>query len=268
MAGGGGGGGDLRAERAAEEARKAAARDAINKTFGIDPEMRTRTRTEILRQPSYQTFTTGGGTGSTQEQRSYVPGSARTVTEQVPAYDPTEATGNRAAREAGYTDLSKRVREYFMPDLQQDLERTNRNLNFALARNGLSGGSVEVDQRADVDRNYQKSLRDVEGRAITAGNAARSEDEATRLRLLNSVNAGLDSGSALAAAAEAQRNATNSAFDAAKGGIVGSVAENVALLNQGYQQGAARDRAMRAYNQLFSGPGSSTGGYSGTVVRG
>lgn len=80
-----------------------------------------------------------------------------------------------------------------LDDNYNDAERTNR---FALARNGLTGGSADVDSQADLQERYAKGLVEAEGLGQTAASDLQQSDETAKSNLISLAEAGLDSGSA------------------------------------------------------------------------
>lgn len=71
-----------------------------------------------------------------------------------------------------------------------------RNTKFALARNGQTGGQVDVDQNANLAQFYNKGLLKVTQAANAAGERVKQSDENSRQSLLSLVQSGLDQNSA------------------------------------------------------------------------
>lgn len=145
--------------------------------------------------------------------------------------DPAKNTAAEAAakaeaeRQAAIKEAQSRVNAVFdSPERQADIDRaiaaqrefetgilnqkksdTDRQLKFALARNGQVGGSTQVDQQRRFGQDYANALLGVERSAQGFGANIRSADQDARARLISLATAGLDATTGEQQAAEAMR---------------------------------------------------------------
>ena len=136
-----------------------------------------------------------------------------------------EAAAAEKARQAAIAATQGRVNAVFdSPERQAEIERaiaaqrefetgilnqkksdTDRQLKFALARNGQVGGSTQVDQQRRFGQDYANALLGVERSAQGFGANIRSADQDARARLISLATAGLDATTGAQQAAEAMR---------------------------------------------------------------
>lgn len=136
-----------------------------------------------------------------------------------------EAAAAERARQAAIAATQGRVNAVFdSPERQAEIERaiaaqrefetgilnqkkadTDRQLKFALARNGQVGGSTQVDQQRRFGQDYANALLGVERSAQGFGANIRSADQEARARLISLATAGLDATTGAQQAAEAMR---------------------------------------------------------------
>ena len=136
-----------------------------------------------------------------------------------------EAAAAEKARQAAIAGTQGRVNAVFdSPERQAEIERaiaaqrefetgilnqkkadTDRQLKFALARNGQVGGSTQVDQQRRFGQDYANALLGVERSAQGFGANIRSADQDARARLISLATAGLDATTGVQQAAEAMR---------------------------------------------------------------
>lgn len=251
----GGGGGDTSgAAQQQEEARKAQLRAKIDTLYGIGP---NGTRPTI---PT--TSRTGlGGRAMDEAARE----NATQAGETFDADKRTAADAN-AQMEAENTKLSDATRSYYADELNRQYAKAERNTRFALARQGLLGGSADVDEQGEVktDRNLGATrVDDAVRRAITG---LQTQRESERLNAINLVN----SGAGDSAVTAAQRGLQN-AFDASNtqqkanlfGDLFSSAADATTASNMQAQQAAL---AAQYRNRLATFFTPSTG--SGQVTAG
>lgn len=147
----------------------------------------------------------------------------------------------------------------------QEAERANR---FALARNGLLGGSVDVDSNAELDRRTNKGLLNASGIADDAAAKLRASDEATKQNLLQLAQTGI-SGSDVRSMANAQlaNNINQGASDQAiaqVGQLFNDLA-NAYLFNNAAKQISGQNAALRGlYGQQNTGVSDTHSSYAGS----
>ena len=173
------------------------------------------------------------------------------------------------SREQMYTNQRQAVYDLNTRDVNRqaaDAERLNR---FALARNGMLGGSADVDSGFEINRMTNEGLMKAGGIADQAAADLRMSDERTRGNLISMAQSGIDTGTAqqmalsgLAANAEA---AKSSAAAATVGdlfsGLSGAYMAN--MYNNAYKAGLDKSRMQ----QFTPGLGGVQSSYSGNVAK-
>jgi hypothetical protein len=123
-------------------------------------------------------------------------------------------------REAQVQDLVGATRGYLQGDLDRQNTQAQRQLKFALARSGQSGGSVAVDQGRNLGDVYARGILEAERRAQAAGSSLRGADQAAKQNLFGLAQSGLDMTTAARQAGEAMRvNLGNAKADATQTGL-------------------------------------------------
>lgn len=97
------------------------------------------------------------------------------------------------------------MRDLEMAELNRRKAETDRQLKFALARNGQTGGSTQVDQNRTFADQYGRALLGVERNVQNFGAGIRSADQDARARLISLATQGLDATTGARQAAEAMR---------------------------------------------------------------
>lgn len=98
---------------------------------------------------------------------------------------------NDPQRQADIQKFVDATRQYYTDQLNKQHDTAARNLKFALARSGLTGGSTQVDQNTLLGQDYQQGLLKAEQAAQGAGASLKSSDEDARQKLLTLATSGL-----------------------------------------------------------------------------
>ena len=267
--GGGGGDGGARQMEEERQARINAAVSQINNIFNNKvPEQRTRYKglSRTISEDEYKAMVAHEQNNNARQARNmprfsqmYRPETYTEFVDGDPANSREQMSTNQ--RQAVY-DLNTR-------DVNRqaaDAERINR---FALARNGLLGGSADVDSGFEINRMTNEGLMKAGGIADQAAADLRMSDERTRGNLISMAQSGIDTGTAqqmalsgLAANAEA---AKGSAAAATVGdlfsGLVGAYMGN--MYNNAYKAGLDKSRTQ----QFTPGLGGVQSSYGGNVAK-
>lgn len=89
------------------------------------------------------------------------------------------------------------LRGMYMGEAERQKADTNRQLRFALARGGLTGGSAAADKGRRLGEAFQRGALDIDRRVQGAGAQLRSQDEDSRAQLLSLAQGGMDATTAL-----------------------------------------------------------------------
>ncbi len=157
------------------------------------------------------------------------------------------AAYNSPARVRQIQDFVRAMRDYYGQDLDRQKAINDRELRFALARNGVTGGSTQIDQQRTAGEMYQRGVLDAERRAQGAGAQLAGQDQQTRLNLISMAQSGLDADTAAQQAASAMRTSLDSELAGAQAQGLGDVFAGMARL---YDQ----SRQARQYREAFGAP--------------
>ncbi len=212
----------------------------------------------------------GGGDGGARQMEEERQARINAAVSQINNIFNNKVPGDPAnSREQMYTNQRQAVYDLNTRDVNRqaaDAERLNR---FALARNGLLGGSADVDSGFEINRMTNEGLMKAGGIADQAGADLRMADERTRGNLISMAQSGIDTGTAqqmalsgLAANAEA---AKSSAAAATVGdlfsGLSGAYMSN--MYNNAYKAGLDKSRMQ----QFTPGLGGVQSSYGGNVAK-
>lgn len=281
----GGGGGDNGYEQRQQkiETNKQVARNALNALFGV---------------PAGDTSSLAASLVGDAPDRSkffFDPTPARTVTigENTDEYIPAspgladeasyraalddynarvagkaaELRTNAADRNSLYEGVRNNAFTAGKRKLDEDQQDAARKLKFELFATGQNGGSGDVDENARLRRTYDQGLIDLGGKADAAKADFRNADEQTRLQLLQSIDNGMDQGSALAQATQSMQTAADKAAADATGTALGDLFTNAGLLYDQSQYAKGRMAGQQAGFQMFPQPmGNRTAGTTSGVV--
>lgn len=249
---GGGGDGGYSARQAEEERRKQDARNALNVYFGVSPTASTVNRDEFYRPVAP---ISEDGPTSVFDDAAYQAALAGQGGLSA------EAAKNKAALDALYSDV--RTNAYTAGKRRADDQRGDaaRDLKFELFARGLDGGSVDVDQNALLGREYTDALTQLSAKADQTATGLRSNDEQTRVGLLQSIDSGMDQGSAVSSALTQLRNNADRAAAEAQGLDLGDLFTNAGLLyNQGRRARGEQSASEVWARQFGQGSGKTNSG--------
>lgn len=266
---GGGGGGDGGAGKAEEERK--AKRDAgvkrINQIFGIEDEPA----------PTLEQFARRGQSPNPGAARAGMSGTgytgptlwggylnngvragqaaAQPVTYDQAAYSAAmkdwEARRGQSSRDPVYNRVRQGVRDFFGAQLTEQQEDARRTLADQLARQGMVGSSLEVDQGNLLRRREDDALAEIASRAERAALEARSADEQARMDAIQAINADVDSNSVATNATRRLAISGDQALETAKADSLDDFFGQLAFIQRGRDNVAATGRAVKDYWQRY-----------------
>ena len=174
-----------------------------------------------------------------------------------------EVSTNEAQRNAGYDKVRQSNLGLMMNDIARNRADTTRNVGFGLQRNGLFGGSVDVDTHRDITDANQRSVIQANQLADSQVAQMRSNDESTRADLISRINAGLDADSAATTASQRMAINRQQALSEPSSGALNNLFASIggALNSYQYANGAANP-----YGNMGKSSVGSLGGYGGRVT--
>lgn len=156
------------------------------------------------------------------------------------------------------------VRTYLGNDLDRQKALNDRQLRFALARNGQLGGSTQIDQQRRLGEDYSRGLLTVEQKAKGAGADLAAQDQDAQQRLISLASSGLDATTAATQAAEAMRSSLGSAQAGMAAQGLGDIFGNLSDVYKTSQEASVRRRADKmAYNNYYQPSAASSFWYGG-----
>ena len=174
-----------------------------------------------------------------------------------------EVSTNEAQRNAGYDEVRQNSLGLLLEDIARNRADTTRNVGFGLQRNGLFGGSVDVDTHKSITDANQRSIIQANQYADNQVAQMRSNDESTRADLISRINAGLDADSAATTASQRMAINRQQALSEPSSGALNNLFAGIggALNSYQYANGAANP-----YGNMGKQPGGNMGGYGGRVT--
>ena len=260
---GGGGDGGYGARQDKTDADKAAARASLNALFGIAPQsssVATPDRAAFVRPGLIGNEYNGGNVADVFDQAGY---DAALGSVGAAKGNTDTATANKAALDSLYADTRTNAYTAGKRRIDEQKQQAGRDLKFELFARGLDGGSVDIDQNATLGRAYTQGLTDLGAKADSTATSLRSANEQARLGLLQSIDSGMDQGSAVSSALGQMRVNSDKAAADATGTALGDLFANAGLI---YQQNRVSQGVQNAQNAARAAGYYLPRGSSGTLT--
>lgn len=168
-------------------------------------------------------------------------------------------------REQDIQSFLDATRQFYTQDANRQQEDAARNLRFAVARSGQTGGQVQADLGGRLYETYQRGLLEADRRAQSAAANLRAQDQAAKQNIFGLAATGLDMTTAAQNASQALRSNLAGAQADAREGAIGDLFGNFADVYKQSVEQAEKSRAEKSvYNTLYAPNqyGSGTrGGY-------
>lgn len=158
-------------------------------------------------------------------------------------------------RAADIADYQTAVQSFLNTQLNRDKQGTDRDIRFAMARNGLSGGSADVDANRAAAEAYQQGILEATRRAQGAGASLRAQDQQAKNNLIALAQSGMDATTAAQQAAEGIRvNLANARADVGQQTIGNTFAKFADLYKSSQEQRGKREAQRYGMAQGLYGP--------------
>lgn len=173
------------------------------------------------------------------------------------AIDAVNEIFDNANRDALYQSQRDAVYSLNAKEVERQAREAERANRFALARNGLLGGSVDIDSNSELNRRTNEGLSKAGGIADAAMSDLQTADENTRSNLVSMATAGTDATTAGQLAASGLRQNMDAARANASVATVGNLFNDIAnaylYQNLGkYVQGISSSKVPYATDQTTS----------------
>lgn len=159
------------------------------------------------------------------------------------------------SRQNQYNQLATDTTKYYTDDVNRQEAVAARKQKFALARQGLSGGSEQAYQGKVLGQDYTQAIIDATRKGQQAKASLQAADESSRENMIAMAEAGLSAGDASNQATRSLQTNLLSNQGSATADSLGNVFGDLA---SSYQQSqdikAARQGQIYGYGGLFSNP--------------
>jgi hypothetical protein len=148
------------------------------------------------------------------------------------------------ARQKMYKDASGAARDLNMKYLTEDRNAAADALKLQLARQGLGGGAVDIEQNAQIGRKFNEGVTDIGAQTDAMTRALAAQDEQTKLEMLNMIDAGMDGTTAVNNATSRLNTAANNAIAQSRGRMIGNLFTNLTPVGADMAYGAGQQSTM------------------------
>lgn len=169
-----------------------------------------------------------------------------------------------ANRQPQYAQYLNAARGVYQTELGRQQQIAGRNMNFALARNGMTGSSVAADQGNELGREMAQGSIMAEQKAQSGLSQLESQDQAEKQQLISLAQSGADIGSGATMAADQARANLGAAMSGATanglGDMFGGVTGDYTTMQNA---AAARNGINNSYLYMYGNkaPQASGGGF-------
>ena len=197
----------------------------------------------------------GSDTASKEAQASEQARQAR-ITQSVGAINAAYGDPKRAADIADYQSA---VQAFLNEDLGRQKGVADRQTRFAMARNGMTGGSADIDANRALSEDFQRGVLEATRKASGAAAGLRAQDMTAKNNLIALAQSGMDATTAAQQASEGIRvNMANARADMNQQAIGGLFSKYADLYKQSQERKGAAD--AQKYAASFGLYGSLGGG--------
>lgn len=175
-------------------------------------------------------------------------------------------TINPEGREKLYADQKQAIYDINAKEVHDQYSKAERANRFGLARNGLMGGSADIDSNARLQEKTNEGIVQAQSLGEAAASQLRTADENSKASLISMAQSGIDTGTAQQMAASQLASNQQAALGARGGASIGDLfgsISNAYLTNRLYQ---AAQNGYNAYQNQY-GNLSTRNGDQGTIGR-
>lgn len=168
------------------------------------------------------------------------------------------------SREKLYQEQKQAIFDINAKELDDQFQNAERANRFGLARNGLMGGSADIESNAKLQDKVSEGLIQAQAKGEEAASQLRTNDEQSKASLIAMAQSGIDTGTAQQMAASQLAANAQTALGNRGGATIDRLFDSLSqayLTNKLYQ---AAQNGMNFYNRGV-GNYSTRGGDSGTI---
>jgi hypothetical protein len=143
-----------------------------------------------------------------------------------------------------YAQYNKNLSDYYTGQVNNQEAINARNLKFAMARSGLTGGSAAVDSNTQLQKDYTQGLLNASQQATAGTSALQQSDVNAKNQLIGLAQQGNFTGAIPTQVAQAQSASLGAAQNYGNANALGNVFAGTAGIYQNEQTAAANRRAQ------------------------
>lgn len=192
------------------------------------------------------------GVGNNKAQTVAAQNDAWRQSQIASSVDAINSAYNNPRREADIQDFLGATRSFYGNELGRQKTIADRSTRFALARNGLTGGSAAIDANRTLGENYQQGVLQADRLAQGAAANLRTADEQARLNLIAQAQQGADMTTSASQAASALQNSLQAGNAGVKADALGDVFSGLSnVWNQSRQSGTERRNFLNTMGSWY-----------------
>jgi hypothetical protein len=149
-------------------------------------------------------------------------------------------------RTAQYDQYGNNLQKYYNTQVNDQEAINARNLKFATARSGLTGGSAAVDSNTQLQKDYSKALLQASQQAQAGKASLQQADVNSKNQQISLAEQGAYTGAIPTQVAQAQQANLGAASNYANANSLGNLFSGTANVYQNEQVAAANRRAQQS----------------------
>jgi hypothetical protein len=153
---------------------------------------------------------------------------------------------NTPQRQAQYQQYGQNLNNFYTNQVNEQETTNARNLKFALARSGLTGGSSAVDANTQLNKDYTQGLLQASRQAQAGQAGLQQSDINAKNQLISLAQAGGNIGTIPSQVSQAQSAALGTAQNYGNANSLGNLFAGTAQIYQNEQTAAANRKAQQS----------------------
>lgn len=183
------------------------------------------------------------------------------IQQSIAAINSAYTNPNRTSQ---YQQYGQNLNQYYTGNVNEQEAVNARNLKFAMARSGLTGGSAAADANTQLQKDYTQGLLQASQQAQAGQAALQQSDINSKNQLISLAEQGGYLGAIPQQVSQAQNTALNAAQNYGQANAVNNLFSGTAGIYQNEQTAAANRAAQQNPIGSIYGTGGSASIYSGT----
>lgn len=153
---------------------------------------------------------------------------------------------NTPQRQAQYQQYGQNLNQFYTNQVNEQEATNARNLKFALARSGLTGGSAAVDANTQLNKDYTQGLLQASRQAQAGQAGLQQSDINAKNQLISLAQQGGNIGTIPQQVSQAQSAALGTAQNYGSANSLGNLFAGTAQIYQNEQTQAANRKAQQS----------------------